>query len=58
MTAVQIYTEHEIGGLVVGQFAPRGLTRLGLIWYPSRPPVLGLEFEIDARCVRRELVID
>ena len=58
LTAIQIYTEHEIGPLVNEQFAPRGLTALGLNWYPSRPPVQGLEFEIDARCVRRELVID
>jgi hypothetical protein len=58
LTAIQIYTEHEIGGLVGSQFAPRGLTALGLNWYPARPPVQGLEFEIDARCVRREIVID
>jgi len=58
LTAVQVYTEHEIGPLVASEFAPRGLTRLGLHWHPCRPPVEELEFEIDARCVRRELVID
>ncbi len=58
LTAVQVYTEHDIGPLVASQFAPRGLLPLGLHWYPCRPPVQGLEFEIDARCVRRELVID
>ena len=55
---VALYTEHDIGPLVAGQFAPRGLTRLGLHWHPCMPPVQELEFEIDARCVRRELVID
>jgi hypothetical protein len=58
LTAVQVYTEHEIGPLVGPEFAPRGLTRLGLHWYPCRPPMQELELEIDARCVRRELVID
>ena len=43
--------------MVASEFAPRGLTTLGLHWFPSRPPVQELEFEIDARCVRRELVI-
>ncbi len=58
VTAVQVYTAHEIGALVPGLFAPRGLARLGIDWHVCRPPVEGLEFEIDVRCVRRELVID
>lgn len=58
ITAVQIYTAHDIGPLVASEFAPRGLTRLGLDWHVCRPPVLGLEFEVDVRRVRRELVID
>lgn len=58
LTAVQVYTEHDIGPLVTTEFAPRGLLPLGLLWHPSRPPVAGLEFEIDLRSVRRELVID
>lgn len=58
LTALQVYTEHEIGPLVAAEFEPRGLLPLGLHWHPSRPPVAELEFEIDARSVRRELVID
>jgi hypothetical protein len=58
LTAVQVYTEHEIGALVASHFAPRGLARLGIDWHVCRPPVEGLEFEIDVRCVRRELVVD
>ncbi len=57
-TAVQVYTAHEIGSMVPSLFAPRGLARLGLHWHPCRPPVEGLDFEIDVRCVRREIVID
>jgi len=58
VTAVQVYTAHEIGALVESQFAPRGLARLGIDWHVCRPPIEGMEFEIDLRCVRRELVID
>src|SRR5690606_35296406 len=52
LTAVQIYTEHDIGPLVATEFGPRDLLPLGLLWHPSRPPVAGLEFEIDLRSVR------
>jgi len=55
---VQVYTAHEFGALVGTHFAPRGLARLGLEWHVCRPPVEGLEFEIDVRSVRRELVVD
>lgn len=58
LTAVQIYTTHEFGALVHDHFVPRGLARLGLEWHVCRPPIDGLEFEIDVRGVRRELVVD
>jgi len=58
LTAVQIYTAHEFGALVHDHFVPRGLVRLGLEWHVCRPPIDGLEFEIDVRSVRRELVVD
>jgi len=57
-TAVQVYTAHEIGALIEPHFVPRGLVQLGIDWHVCRPPVEGLEFEVDVRCVRRELVID
>lgn len=58
LTAVQIYTVHDFGALVRSHFAPRGLARLGLEWHVCRPPIEGLDFEIDVRGVRRELVVD
>ena len=58
ITGVQIYTVHDFGPLVGSLFATRGLTRIGLEWQVSRPPIDGLELEIDVRSVRRELVID
>lgn len=58
ITGVQVYTVHEFGSLIGPLFAPRGLTRIGLEWQVTRPPIDGLELEIDVRSVRRELVID
>ncbi|HEY0878248.1 MAG TPA: hypothetical protein VGE10_07320 [Zeimonas sp.] len=58
LTAIQVYTVHEFGTLVGSCFAPRGLARLGLEWHVCRPPIDELEFEIDVRGVRRELVVD
>ena len=34
------------------------VSQLGLAWYPAWPPVIGMEFEVDVRCVRTELVTD
>jgi len=31
--------------------------RGGLNWYYARPPVIGLEFEMDVRSVAREIVL-
>ena len=58
LTAMQVYTVHDPSPLASGELAPRGLMPLGLHWFACQPPVIGLDFEIDARCVRRELVID
>jgi hypothetical protein len=32
----------------------RGAARHGLTWYYARPPVVGLDFEMDVRCVAVE----
>jgi hypothetical protein len=29
----------------------------GVRWFPSHPPIIGLEFEMDLRGVTRELVL-
>lgn len=58
LTAVQVYTVHEIGAVIERVFVPRGLARLGFDWHVCRPPIEGLEFEVDVRNVRREFVVD
>lgn len=57
ITAAQIYTVHDVRPLLDTVFTEYKVSQLGLAWYPAWPPVIGLEFEVDVRCVRTELVI-
>ena len=41
----------------IAELAKRGALAGGLVWYYARPPVIGLEFEMDVRGAARELVI-
>jgi hypothetical protein len=54
---VAIYTAHDALAVVQAALLPRlGQAAVhGLRWFPSRPPIVGLEMEIDARRVRQEL---
>jgi hypothetical protein len=53
----QAYTVQNIGHLIGESLAARGACMGGLVWYYARPPVVGLEFEMDVRGAARELVI-
>ncbi len=56
-TATQVYTVHDIHVLMSGQLAGRGAIRAGLTWHFCRPPVVGLEYEMDCRGVYLERVL-
>ena len=56
VTATQVYTVHDFAALVPG-LVRAGAARAGLTWHYSRPPVVDMEFEVDARRVMREMVI-
>jgi len=56
-TAVQAYTVHDFHPVMVEELVRPGATRPGLTWHFARPPVVDLEFEMDCRGVRREIVI-
>jgi hypothetical protein len=58
VTAAQIYTVHDVRPLLDTVFAESHVSQIGLAWYPAWPPVIGMEFELDVRSVRTELVID
>jgi hypothetical protein len=56
-TALQLYTVHDTWPVLEREMAARGAIAGGLTWHFARPPVVGLEYELDTRGVLRELVI-
>lgn len=58
-TCIEVYTlqpfQEWAGEMILDRIG--AATRAGLRWHPSRPPIDELEFEMDVRGVRRELVI-
>jgi hypothetical protein len=57
-TAVQVYTVHDLHALLASEIVARGAARHGLTWHFCRPPVIGLEYEMDCRSVAMERVIE
>lgn len=57
VTATQIYTVFGIHRDLAAELAGRGANVGGLTWHFARPPVQGLDFEVDVRGLARELVI-
>ncbi len=55
--STQAYTVQNIGHLVGEELARRGAMAGGLVWYYVRPPVIGLEYEMDVRGFARELIL-
>jgi hypothetical protein len=55
--STQAYTVQNIGHLVGEELARRGAMECGLVWHYARPPVIGLEYEMDVRGTARELII-
>jgi hypothetical protein len=56
-TTTQVYTVQPLHDLLEVELLPSGLAAHGLVWHYCRPPITGLEFEMDCRIVRSELVI-
>jgi hypothetical protein len=59
VTAIDIYTAEPIHALVLDEvLKPAGAAAIhGVRWYPSRPPIQGLDYEMDMRGVARDLVL-
>jgi hypothetical protein len=53
----QAFTAQDIGHLVGELLGKRGAIAGGLVWHYARPPVIGLDYEMDARSAARELVL-
>jgi hypothetical protein len=58
-TAVNLYTVHDAHPLMASTLIPAlgAASHAGITWHYARPPVTGLEVEVDARAVRTELIL-
>jgi hypothetical protein len=57
VTGTQLYTVHDVHPLLAEEIVGRGAAPHGLTWHFARPPVVGLDFEMDVRGVAREIVL-
>jgi hypothetical protein len=55
--STQAYTVQDIGALVGEEIVKKGVAPGGLSWHFCRPPVEGLEYEMDVRGAAREIVL-
>lgn len=53
-TATAVYTVHDLHPFLGDEIVRRGAARHGLTWHYARPPVVGLEYEMDCRAVALE----
>jgi hypothetical protein len=56
-TAVQLYTVFDPHAHLADEIVARGAAASGLTWHFCRPPVVGLDYEMDCRGVASEEVI-
>lgn len=57
VSATQLYTIFDVFPFLAEEVYARGAARHGLVWHYNRPPVEGLDFEMDCRRVAKEHVI-
>jgi hypothetical protein len=57
ITASQVYTVHDLRPVLENLFAELRISQIGVAWYPAWPPVNDMDFEVDVRRVRTEIVI-
>lgn len=56
-SGVQLYTVFDIHPFLAEEMVRRGAAAHGLTWHFARPPIVGLDFEMDCRRVALERVI-
>ena len=57
VTDVQVYTVFDIHPFLADEMVRRGAAAHGVTWHFARPPVVGLDFEVDCRAVGTERVV-
>ncbi|MFO1363997.1 MAG: hypothetical protein U1F45_16265 [Burkholderiales bacterium] len=58
VTNTHLYTVFDAYPVFAAEFLRRGAIPGGLTWHFCRPPVVEIDFEMDARRVARQLVLD
>ncbi|MCI0430274.1 MAG: hypothetical protein L0210_07005 [Rhodospirillales bacterium] len=56
-TATQVYTIRDFHSFAADEMVSSGAASMGLTWQFCRPPIIGLEFEMDCRGIQFERVI-
>jgi hypothetical protein len=56
-THTQVYTVHDLYPFLAEDLVRGGAARRGFMWHFDRPPVAGIEFEMDCRATPVELFI-
>ena len=56
-TATHVYTVHDLHPFLADEIVSRGAAASGLTWVYARPPVVGLDYEMDVRGVFVERVL-
>ena len=59
VTAVDVYCVHDVNAILESVLLPRlkQASRRGIHWFHARPPVVGIDFEMDVRVVGQEIVL-
>lgn len=57
VTGTQVYTVQDIHRTLAREIVAKGAASHGIDWHFCRPPVIGLEFEMDCRAVFEERVL-
>ena len=56
-TGVQTCTVHDVHPFLAEEIVRRGAARHGMTWHYCRPPVVGLDYEMDVRGIAMERVM-
>lgn len=57
VTDMQVYTVFDIHPFLADEVVRRGAAAHGVTWHFARPPIVGLDFEVDCRAVATERVV-
>jgi hypothetical protein len=59
VTATNIYTVYDVNAMLATVILPRigAAAQHGVTWHYTRPPIVGIEYEMDVRGGTREITL-